>query len=124
MGVYVGTWVYDSAAGQGDTVKALRLDWRDRQDRPWGTAVGLGWTPTLQVRLRDDVNVYANVTGSWEDATESAMLFMLGTASALVPASGSTNYEALLVMTYAGGRSLLASDDESDTFDFQIRRWP
>ena len=126
MAKYVGTWVYDSTASTGDSVKLLRLDIRDSAGVGWGTAVGIGWTPTLEVRNAGDATLVATVTGAWEDATQAAALFSLGTVSALVPAASAApiDYEGLLVMTNGAAVSMNAADDESEPFAFRVSRWP
>lgn len=126
MSKYVGTWVYDTTASVGDSVKALRLDVRDASGVGWGTAVGLGWTPTLEVRVAGDDAIVATITGTWEDGTESAALFQIGTVAALVPAVGALpiQYEALMVMTFSPYVAVSAADDESEPFAFTVKRWP
>ena len=126
MSKFVGTWVYSAAASAGDTVKTLRLDVRDRSGVGWGTAVGLGWTPTLEVRLAGDDALVSTITGTWEDGTQSAALFQIGSVSALVPASGAgpLDYEALLIMTLGSDIAVSAADDESEKFAFRVERWP
>lgn len=126
MSKFVGTWVYNSAASSGESVKTLRLDVRDKSGVGWGTAVGLGWTPTLEVRLAGDDALVATITGTWEDGTETAALFQIGTVSALAPAAaaGPLDYEALMVMTLGANVSTAAADDESEPFAFRVERWP
>lgn len=131
MSKYVGTWVYNTAAAVADTVKTLRLDVRDASNVGWGTAVGLGWTPTLEVRLAGDDGTtapVATITGAWEDGTQSAALFQIGAVTALVPTAPtvSIDYEALMVMTSPtpGSVGVSAADDEAEPFAFTVTRWP
>jgi hypothetical protein len=127
MSKYVGTWVYDSTHSTGDTVKTLRLDVRDSSGVAFGTAVGLGWTPKLEIRKAGDTTLLLTLTGSWEDVLVcDAALFSIGAANTLVPAAGLApiDYEALLVMDNAGQYSMNAADDNSEPFAFRVARWP
>ena len=140
MSKYVGTWVYDTASSKGDTTKALRLDIRDDAGVPWGTAVGLGWSPTLRVRLFGGTAIVDTITGGWEDATNTAALFAIGdevsvgvhsfvTITSLKPTlvtDPPIDYEAMLVMVSAGGThvGVVGVDGNAEWFAFTVRRWP
>ena len=81
MSEYVGTWIYDTAAAKGDYVQLMRLDARTEAGIGWGTHVGLGWAPTLQIRRPGDTTLVGIAGGSFEaNATdpESAALFQIG----------------------------------------------
>ena len=141
MSKYVGTWVYDTTAGKGDTVKSLRLDIRDNSGVPFGTSVGLGWTPTLQVRLAGGTALVDTITGDWEDATNAAALFAIGDevsagvhtfvapTTSLKPTLATDppiDYEAMLVMKDAGltHRAIMGVDDQAEWLAFTVKRWP
>lgn len=127
MSQYVGTWVYNTAATLPESVKLLRLDVKTNTGAGWGTAVGLGWTPTLEVRAAGKrTALAATITGSWTDGTEVAATFDIGAATALAPAAGGDDafYEAQLVMTNAGVRSTVGADEDSETYLFIVKRWP
>jgi hypothetical protein len=121
QGVYVGTWLYGES---GDDVKVLRLGVRDEHNVGWGTAVGLGFTPTLEVRKAYGATLYATLSGAWEDSTQTAALFALGQAPCLVPATGFVEYYAILVLKKAGVRGNFASDSQRQPFRFRVERWP
>lgn len=124
MAKFVGTWVYDSAASLGDSVKTLRMAIEDDNGLPWGTAVSTGWTPTLQAKKVGETSVFATLTGSWEDSTQGAALFAIGAETTLVPASGAQTYESQLIMTYPGNIAVNAADDQAETYLFTVQRWP
>jgi len=126
MAKQVGTWLYDTTASAGESVKRLRLDVRNADGVGWGTAVGMGWTPTLEVRKVGDGALFATITGTWEDATESAALFAIGLEASLVPAVGADpiDYDAILVMTFGSNVSLNAADEGAEPFRFRVQRWP
>lgn len=126
MSRYAGTWL---AGTPGDTVKVLRLDVRDQDGVIWGTSVGLGWTPTLELRLVDGTALATTLTGTWEDASDGAALFSIGASSSLVPAStGDPNvfadYDAILVLTKAGAVARVASDFNGEPFRVRVQAWP
>lgn len=128
MGKYVGTWLSGSP---GDAVKLLRLSVRDTAGVGWGTAVSLGWVPTLEVRKAGDTTLFATLTGTWEDADEDAALFAIGAASSLapvatVPATPNQyiDYESIIVMTKSGQVGRVASNDQAASFDFRVQAWP
>ncbi len=127
MAKYIGTWVYSTHAGYGDSVKTFRLFIGDDAGTPWGQAVSTDWTPTLEVRKPDDDVLMATITGSWTDGAGGLTGFAdftLGTASALVPASGSQAYEALVVLTKTGHASVGAADNQAEPYTFTVKRWP
>lgn len=120
---FVGTWY------AGDNVQTLRLDVRDNSRRPWGTAVGSGYIPTLEVRRPGTATVYAIVVCAWEDATNTAVLVTLGSQPLLYPSVSSAadvfaDYEATLVLTKGGSVARLGADDAGAPFKFRIQRYP
>lgn len=126
MAKFAGTWL---SGTPGDTCKVLRLDVRDQDGVAWGTSVGTGWTPTLEVRQVDGTSIAATLTGSWEDSSDAAALFTVGASSALVPAStGDPNvfadYDAILVLSKAGVVARIAADFNSEPFRIRVQAWP
>jgi hypothetical protein len=121
QGAYVGTWLYGES---GDDVKVLRLGIRDEHNIGWGTAVGLGFTPTLEVRKVYGSALFATLSGEWEDSTEVSALFVLGQAPCLVPTTGFTDYYAILVLSKVGVRGNFAADAQRQPFRFRVERWP
>lgn len=123
--MHVGTWFYNTNASLGDSVRQLRLAISDDNGVAWGTAVGLGWTPTLQVRAIGDPTLLLTITGSWEDASEAAATFAIGLATTLVPAAGVVaQYEAQLVMTNPGFTSIVPTGIDAQPITFNVQRWP
>lgn len=119
---YVGTWVYGTSAS--DNVRMLRFKVRDADGVGWGSSMGTGYTPYLEVRKVGATAIFATVTGSWADSTEKDALFSLGTAAALAPVSGYQDYEFYLVIKKAGVLAYLGSDDDAGLFLFRAQRWP
>jgi len=121
---HLGTWVYNSNASLGDSVKAASVAIRNRAGVPWGTAVGSGWTATMQVRKAGDATLVGTVTASSFDGTDA--VFALGLESALVPAAGQPgiDYEGLIFMTKPGLTGAVAADDNAEPYTFRVERWP
>lgn len=122
---YVGTWY------SGDNVHLLRFDVRDDGRVPWGTAVGTGYTPTLEVRHAGRATVVATLSGTWEDGTNTAVLFAPGLATTLFPAQTTpatvglySDYEATLVLTKGASVARLAADGNALPFGFRLQVWP
>lgn len=122
---YVGTWY------PGDNVRLLRFDVRDDSRSPWGTAVGSGYTPTLEVRKAGTTAVFAILSGAWEDSTDTAVLFSPGAETLLVPAQTSPatqglyqDYDAILVLTRGLAVARLGSDGVASPFRIRIQVWP
>lgn len=120
---FVGTFVVD------DDVNVMRLEVTDSDGSPWGTAVSTGWTVELEVRKAGVQTLLTTLTGSWEDATEAAALFTIGTVAALEPAAGleSQDYEALLKLTKVTNVARLGAGNNTDgvvPFCFKVRAWP
>lgn len=122
---YVGTWY------PGDNVRLLRIDVRDDSRVPWGTSVGLGYTPELEVRRPSDTTLVATLYGAWQDSTDTAALFTIGAASVLapsqtVPATHNlyADYEATLVLTNGGSVARFWADGNSTPFGFRMQAWP
>lgn len=141
MSTFVGTWLYDTTTGMGDTVRYLGLSIRNKAGVGWGTAVALGWTPVLRVWKAGAAVLSCTVTGSWETNVadpESRALFAIGDettmsfvapTTTLVPAVGSPaiEYDAQIVMVDSGGThvSVLGPDDLTvETFTFRVGRFP
>lgn len=123
MNAFVGTFVV------GDNVNTLRLEVTDSDGVPWGTAVSTGWTVELEVRKAGVSTLVSTLTGSWEDATEAAALFTVGTVAALAPAAGveSQDYEGILVLTKLTSEARLGVGNNTDgvtPFQFKVRSWP
>ena len=120
----IGYWMYSTVASAGEAVKTLRVEIKDDNNVPWGTAVGSGWTPLLECRKSGTSSVFATVSGTWEDSTEGAALFYIGSATALVPTGQAQTYDAMVKM-YAGGLvAFNAADNQSEPFSFTVQRWP
>jgi hypothetical protein len=137
MARYVGTWLYDTKTGLGDTTKLLRLDIHDNAGQAWGTAVANGWTPKLRLRIAGlDVPV-AHISGAWEDTPNSAALFSIMDESTIVFEAGTTHlypvlgglpieYEAMLVIEAPGATdvAVIGVDGQAEWFAFTVKRWP
>jgi hypothetical protein len=123
-GKYVGTWLV--GADGPDWIKVLRLRVRDDHNVGWGTSVGKGYLPFLQVQRTTRATLFATVSGTWEDSTECVALFALGQAGCLAPPVGTPYYEyhAMLVMQKTGMYGYLAADDQRQRFRFRVERWP
>ena len=120
---FVGTWVYSDVSGI-DYVRVLRLVVRDKAGLGWGSAVGLGYTPTLEIKHAGGSTVLVTMTGVWEDSTETACLFQLGELCLLVPERGYADYDFVLTMGRTGMSGKLMADDQAEPFRFRMQRYP
>ena len=115
---YVGTWY------AGDNVHLLRLEVRDDSRVAWGTAVGLGYVPTLEVRKAGSTTLFTTLTGAWQDATNAAVLVAPGSVTILAPTSGYSDYDFILVLTKGSSVARLAADGASQPFTFRVQVYP
>lgn len=123
MNTFLGSFVV------GDTTNRPRLTVTDDTGVPWGTAVGTGWTPTLEVRKAGDDALVTTLTGTWTDGTESACTFNVGGAAALAPAAGvaSVEYDAILILTKLAQIAKFGAGDGRAgllPFQFKVFAWP
>lgn len=120
MAIYAGTWI------QADEGKYLRLDVRSASNEPWGTVMGTGWTCKLEVRAPGATALTATLTGSWEDATETAALFAITATSTFDPAAGEDRktWEAILRLESGGTVVRMGADDDRQPFSLTVLRWP
>ncbi len=123
MSKYIGTWLSGSVT---DGVKAARMAVYGPAGGVWGTEMGTGWTPTLEVRLDGDDELLLTITGDWEDATEAKARFMIGEATSLAPVSPAryVDYEAIMVLERSGVQAPLTADDQAEVFKFRVQAWP
>jgi hypothetical protein len=96
---FVGTWVYSSATTPTDASRVLRLKIRDASGVGWGTSVGTGYSPYLEIKKAGVDTLFATISGTWSDSTQSDALFALGAVSALRPTIEYQDYEGYLVLT-------------------------
>jgi hypothetical protein len=117
---HVGTWV------QGDAGKVLRLHVTDDTGIGWGTAVGTGYTPSLEVRKVGRDTLYATVTGAWSDATEVDADFGLGQTAAFYPPASQRqmDWEFYLILSKPGVTMRMGANALEEPFSFTIKRWP
>lgn len=119
---YVGSWLYGSGA---DAVKALRISVADDDGICWGSAVNTDYDPYLEVRRHNQESLFVTISGTWEDSTCCAALFLLGKVPVLVPTSGTSAYDAILMLKKCGGdQANIAADGEEQQFMFHIKRLP
>ena len=115
---YVGTWY------AGDNVHLLRLDVRDDSRVPWGTVVGKGYCPTLEVRRAGSSTVYALVCGTWQDSTNAAVLVAPGAVPILAPSTGFADYDFILLLSNGAKVARLAADGAAQPFSMRVQVYP
>ena len=126
MSKYLGTWLYNT---NGDNTKTAQLKVYDDAGVPWGTAVGAGYTPYLEVRKAGDTSLLVTITGSWSDTPNETALFTIGTNATLIAqfTAGvtSVDYEAILYLFDGGSnRARLGADGNAEPFTFTMTKWP
>jgi hypothetical protein len=115
---FVGTWI------TGDNVRVLSLSVRDNNNVGWGTSVGKGYVPSLEIKAANDTILLTSVAGVWSDSTETEALFSPGIITSLYPTSGHADYDFLLYMTKPGYVAKIAADDNAEPFRFRLQRYP
>ncbi|HQR40959.1 MAG TPA: hypothetical protein PLF26_21430 [Blastocatellia bacterium] len=115
-----------------DTVHVCDVLVTDDNGVGWGTAVGLGYTPYLEVRVLGATTLTATLTGSWVDSAQTIARFDINAATSLkptptVPATPDQyiDYEAVIVLDNgAGGLGRVAADNDGAKFQFRVQAYP
>ena len=123
MTKYVGTWTFGATE---EDLRVLRLRVVNAAGEVWGTAMGTGWSPALQIRKVNQTALAETLAGSWTDATEEYAVFAIGQDATLAPSGDarSVDYEAVLVLTKSGASTYVYADADSSPFGFRTQVWP
>lgn len=119
----IGTWIVNT---ETDNVVSWREAITDEAGTAWGTSVGTGWTPELEIRVAGTDALVATASISWEDSSDGAVLIFPGSMTALFPASAgqAIDYEAVIKLSKAGIVVRKGPDGVGTVFAFRLLRFP
>ena len=125
MSKFVGKWLVK--AGDVAPVRALSIDITNDAGVAWQTAVGTGWTLSLEVHVEGEPSVFATISGAWQngsDLTNPTAEFTIGTATSLFPSTigDEARYESYVVLTNGSFVERYGADDAGTPFGFSVLR--
>ena len=125
MSESIGTFLVSGSAV--DTVSNLEILALTNEGLPWQSAVGTGYTVSVEIHKAGDDSVFATMAGDWEnvgDVLNPNALFPIISSSSLIPSTigDEVAYEAILVLTKTPIVVRKGADAAGTPFGFSVKR--
>lgn len=125
MSFFVGAFLVSGSAV--DTVSNLEIEALTNEGLPWQSDVGTGYTVSVEIHKAGDADVFATMSGDWEDIGDVLnpnTLFPIPSDSSLIPSTigDEVEYECYLLLTKTPIVVRKGADSAGTPFGFTVKR--